>query len=107
MSSSQIKELGLLKTRAKDKLLFNHDAHNIPPLGVRVGFFDESEKKTKIILIGKIVDIIGQVKNPTVVVKIDKGSEEYTYPEKTIFYYQKDRKKKNFRRKGIKGKKRA
>jgi rRNA processing protein Gar1 len=111
--SSQIKELGTLKTKAKDKLLFEHDAHNIPPLGVRVGYLDINEKESskeisernkKVIYVGKIIDIIGPVKNPIIVVKTDKKTEKASYTESTTFFYLKEKKKKNFKKKAYKSK---
>ncbi|MFW9778147.1 MAG: hypothetical protein ACFFE8_04770, partial [Candidatus Heimdallarchaeota archaeon] len=59
----------------------------------------DSRKQIKkyLIFIGKIVDIIGPVKNPTIVVKLDKNSLEKQYSKETIFYYQKEGKKKGFK----------
>ena len=38
---SLVKELGNISIKAQDKLLVEHDPHNIPPLGVKVGFYKD------------------------------------------------------------------
>ncbi|OLS25907.1 MAG: hypothetical protein HeimC3_11810 [Candidatus Heimdallarchaeota archaeon LC_3] len=110
---SLVKELGNISIKAQDKLLVEHDPHNIPPLGVKVGFYKDvsnlnskeersslpTDKNTKITFIGKIIDIIGPVKKPWIVVKVSDKDEIASYSEGEILFYLKESKKKGFKKK--------
>ena len=96
MSKNQPKKLGKI---------------TIPPLGVKVGYSNEltlkDNKNLKITIVGKIIDIIGPVKDPFVVVKVDKGIDHSSLKTDNIFYYvddRKDRKKKKYSKRTSKGK---
>ena len=102
MAKSSLIKLGKKFKKAQDRILIEHSAHNIPPIGVSVGFIEnlsEKEADNKMKFVGKIVDIIGSVKNPVVVIKLDKKNLEID-AEQLTFYYQKEENKKKSKKKG-------
>ena len=84
--TSKPKELGTYAIHTKDKLLFEHDAANIPKLGADVGTLNNKTKELQ--KIGKIIDIIGPVKNPLIVVKLQKRIEDQNVFSKDIEFYR-------------------
>lgn len=75
---------------AKDKVLFISDPSRIPPLNAQVGYPKNSDKikhPKDLIEIGKIIDIIGSVKNPWVVVKSKKDVNVKEIPTTSEYYY--------------------
>ena len=109
---SLLKELGNISIKAQDKLLVEHDPHNIPPLGVKVGYYKDKKsfnskeeksntldvKNEKITFIGKIIDIIGPVKKPWIVIKVNDKNESIAYSEGLALFYLKESKKKGFKK---------
>ena len=87
--TSKPKELGTYTIQAKDKLLFEHDAANIPKLGADVGTLNNKTKELQ--TLGKIVDIIGPVKNPIIVVKLQRQVyDQSLFSKEMIFYWKKE-----------------
>ena len=79
--------LGSLQYRTHGRLIFKSSTAKIPPIGVSVRI--QKEK------IGKISDIFGSIKQPWIVVKLDRPSQffpsssEYTWDKKVKKKYNK------------------
>src|SRR3990172_8062762 len=91
---TRYKKLGRITIKARDRILFAHPAEFLPPLGSKTGILlspknegTRGNRSESFRPVGKIVDVIGSVKAPLIVAKLDNSykddeklaGEEYYY----------------------------
>lgn len=84
-----MKPLGILQHKTNNKLIFKQTNANVPPLGVPVSILKTSQQKVRI---GKLIDIFGPVKQPWLVVQLNKKDQQF--PSAIEFFWEKKSKYK-------------